>query len=180
MPRRPALQHSGAVDGLGDRFFLPVRHDVNASDPLDLVYLLDQVHAKIAALARLILRAGEARDDRVGYVHARDVGAHPLGGLGRFQRPDADQDEHFIQESQLLDVAHEYFDLRDVIAVLRLDKLRAGFDLLGQTLGPELVGRHGRVLGGTEEYPGSEADLAATLEVVPVAQAAGDVEQGQR
>ena len=86
VPRDAALEHAGSVDDLGDRLFLPVRHDVDAVDALDLAHLLHEFDAEFDALARLVLCAFEPRDHGVGDVHPGHVRAHPHGRLRRPQR----------------------------------------------------------------------------------------------
>ena len=103
LPGRAALQHAGFVDDLGDVFFLPVGHDMDAGDALHLAQLLDHLDADALALGLLVAGAFEPGDDRVGDMDARDIGAHPARRLGRGQRADAGQDEAALVEAQ---VAH--------------------------------------------------------------------------
>ena len=69
---------------------------------------------------------------------------------------------------------------RHVVAVLRLDELRAGGDLLGQPLRAPVVRQSRRVLGGAEQHPRREGDLAAAQKVMLVAQRARGLEQRHR
>ena len=91
-PRRAALEHSAFVDDLGDIFLLSIGHYMHARHTRHGAQLLDHLDADSLALGLLIIRAVEARDHFVRYIHARDVGAHPARGLGGGERSYADQE----------------------------------------------------------------------------------------
>ena len=75
------------------------------------------------------------------------------------------------------DSRHERLEPRHVVAVLRLDELRARGDLLREPVRPPVERRRERILGRAEEHARRERDLAAALEAVLVAQRPADVEQ---
>ena len=129
---------------------------------------------------RRSLRARQPLDDGVRNVHAGHVRAHPLGRLGRAQRTDADQDEHLPEQPQVLDLPHEIPEQRHVVAVLRLDELRAGGDLLREPLRAPLGRLRERILGRTEQHARRAGDLAAAQEAVLVAQRARGLQQRER
>ena len=80
-------------------------------------------------------------------------------------------------QAERLHLLHEAAQQRQVVAVLRLDELRARGDLLRQTLRAPGVRQRRGVLGSAEKYARREADLAPALKMVLVAQRARDVEQ---
>src|ERR1700722_15066608 len=86
---------------------LAKNHDVHAADTQDGTALLDEFDADGTTFARLVLRAREPLDDGIGNVHARNVRAHPLGGLGGAQRPHPNQDERLADEAQVFHSPHE-------------------------------------------------------------------------
>ena len=96
--------------------------------PLILATSLDQLDAHALAL-RLCAFGGprplDALDDCVRDVDAGHVRAHPSRRLRRAQRPDADQDEHALVQAEVARARHEGCRERHVVAVLRLDELRA-------------------------------------------------------
>ena len=125
------------------------------------------------------LSAAPARraDHGVGNVHAGDVSADPFGRLGGAQRSYADQDEHVVQQAEVLDLAHEGPQQRHVVAELCLDELRAGGDFFCQALRAPLDGVRERILRRPEQHPRSAADLAAGKEMMLVAQRARGLQQ---
>ena len=103
--------------------------------------------------------------------------AHPLRRLGGAQRTHADQDEDLLEQAEILDAAHEGLEQRHVVAVLGLNELRAGGDLLRQPLCPPFARQGEGILGGAEQHPRRVSQLAATEEVVLVAHDPGGLEQ---
>ena len=124
---------------------------MHAGHALDLADLLDELDANLLAFELLVLGPFQALDHRIGHMDARHVGAHPARAARRGQRPDADQDEAFFVQAQLAHLRHEPFQQRHVVAVLGLDELRAGGDLLGQMQRPVVIGRREGVGGSTQE-----------------------------
>src|SRR3990172_8944813 len=82
-------------DDLGDQLLLPVGHDMHAADALDLAHLLDDLDAYALAFLPLPARrcALQSTDDLIRNHDAGDMRPHPLGGFGRAQRPNADQNK---------------------------------------------------------------------------------------
>src|SRR5579862_11322 len=180
VPGHAAVEYPGALDDLGDGVFLAERHDVHAVHALDGADLLDEIDAQLTPFGGLVLRAAQARDHGVRNVHAGHVRADPLGRLGRAQRAHADQDEHLVEQPQLVGLVHEGPQQRYVVAELRLDELCAGGHLLRQSLGAPFERLGEGILGGAEQHARRVADLAAGEEVVLVAQRARGLEQRER
>ena len=81
------------------------------------------------------------------------------------------------EKTERLDLLHEGGEQRQVVAVLRLDELRASIDLLRESLCTPGVRQCRGVLGCPEENARREADLAAALKMMVIAQRPRDVEQ---
>src|SRR5882757_2937825 len=160
-PRHPAAENAGAFDDLGHRLLLPISHHVHAGNSRDLAQLMNQVDTQAAALDGLVLRACQTSDDRVGDVNSRHVRAHPLGRLGRSQRSDSGQHEHLLEQSQVCHPLHEFAHHRNVEAILSLDELGTGGDLLGQPLGAPVERQRERVLGRTQKHARRVTELAS-------------------
>jgi len=171
------LKHAGSLDDLGYRLFLAIGHDVDTADAGNFADFLYQLDADIAPFARLIGSALEARDRTVRDVHPGHVLAHPLRRLGRAQRSDAREDEYLSEQPHILRVRHERAQQGQVVAILGLDELCAGGDLLRQSLRAPFVRQAGRIFGGSQKHARRIRDLAAALKPVLVAQVACDVEQ---
>src|SRR5579883_3506289 len=177
IPRDTPVEHAGAFDDFRDALFLTVRHHMNPADSGDGADFLDEIDAEIAPFARGVSRARHARDDGVRDVQAGDVCAHPLRRLGGAQRTDADQDEYLLEQSEILDAAHEGLEQRHVVAVLSLDELRAGRDLLGEPLGAPFGRQREGVLRGTEQHSRGVSQLASAQEPMLIAHGPGGLEQ---
>ncbi len=100
--------------------------------------------AELLAFGLLVLGLFHPLEDGIGNVHARHIVLHPARGLGGGQRPDADQEERLFVQALLAHFIHEFAQQRHVVAVLGLDELRAGGNLLGD------MDRRGARSGGTK------------------------------
>jgi hypothetical protein len=176
--RTAVLHDAGAVDDLRDELFLAIGHDVHAGDAVDLADLLDQLDAELLALALLVLGALEPGDDR-------RRGHGTPGTLPRIQRavlaeasgPTPTRMKAFSAEPEVARLVHEAAQQRHVVAILRLDELRPGGDLLAHMQRPVVVGRRERVGGGADEDLRRLGDLAAGEEAPLVAHRPDGLEQ---
>src|SRR5262249_44268289 len=159
---RLAVPHdAGRDDDLGDELLLAVGHDVHAGHARDLADLLDELDAKLLALALLVGGPFEALDHGIRNMDPGNVLPHPTSRPGRSQRPDADQDEALLVQPELAHPSHKSAQEAEVETILCLDELGAGRDLLGEMAGPVLVGGHERVGGRTQEHLRGNRDLPA-------------------
>src|ERR1019366_6401427 len=162
-PRSATLQYTGSIDDLSHRFLLTIGHDVHAADAANLANRLDQLDANTASLACLILGSFEPSDGAIGNMHAGHVVSHPLRRLCRPQGTHAREDVDLADQAERRYLLHERAPQRQVVAVLGLDELRAGGDLLGQALRPPSVRLTRRIFRGTQEYARRKSDLAPAL-----------------
>src|SRR5512145_1314120 len=138
----PSLHDTGLNDDLRNQLLLAVGHDMHARDALDLADLLDQLDAEPLALGLLVRRALQALDHRIGDVDAGDMRAHPIGRARGGERPDAGEDEAFLIEAKIAHPRHEALEERQVEAILGLDELGPGGDLLAHMNGAVVVRRN--------------------------------------
>jgi hypothetical protein len=95
----------------------------------------------------------------------------------RAQRTDTDENIDLAEKTQCLHLIQESAQQRQIIAILRLNELRARGDFLRQALRPPIV-RQGRgIFSSAEKYARRNADLAPALKLVFIALGARDSEQ---
>src|SRR5271169_1974188 len=78
-------------------------------------------------------------------VYARHVLGHPAQRLGRAQSADADNDRTMLMQLARANFPHEIGELLHVEAELRLNELRAGFDLHSKIVDAVAIRRSERV-----------------------------------
>jgi hypothetical protein len=150
---------------------------MEAMDALDLLDLLDKVDGELLAFGLLVLGLFHPLDHGIGNMHAGHIAAHPARGLRGRQGTHADEEEGLLMQTLRPHLVHEIAEHRHVIAILRLDELRAGGDLLADMDSAMLQRRHEGIGRTTQEHPRRHRDLAAGEELAVIAHAADAVEE---
>jgi hypothetical protein len=104
--------------------------------------------------------------------------AHPLGGFRRAQEAHADQQEHLIDQAQLLDSGHELPEAGNIETILCLNELRARRDLLREPQWAPIERRCTGIFCRAEKHARREGDLATALETMLIAQGVRDIKEG--
>src|SRR5262245_9586273 len=128
--RLPRLHDTGLLDDLRDQLLLAIGHDVHAGHARDFPDLLNKLDAQPLALGLLVRRPFEPRNRRIGNMNPGHMRPHPLRRTRRSQRPDPGQNKAFLMKPEVARARHETLEHRQVEAVLGLDELSPGGDLL--------------------------------------------------